>query len=95
MSIERSDVEKIAHLARLEVAEADVPDYVRNLSNIFDLVAQMDSVDTSDVEPMAHPLAMAQRLRDDVVAETDQRDHFQRIAPQTENGLYLVPKVIE
>ena len=95
MSIERGDVEKIAHLARLEVAEADVPDYVRNLANIFDLVAQMDSVDTSNVEPMAHPLEMAQRLRDDVVAETDQRDHFQQIAPQTENGLYLVPKVIE
>lgn len=95
MSIERSDVEKIAHLARLEVAETDVPDYVRNLSNILDLVAQMDSVDTDNVEPMAHPMEMAQRLREDVVTETDQREHFQQIAPQTENGLYLVPKVIE
>jgi len=95
MSIERSDVEKIAHLARLEVIEADVPEYVRNLSNILDLVAQMDSVDTDNVEPMAHPMEMAQRLREDVVTETDQRDHFQQIAPQTENGLYLVPKVIE
>ncbi len=95
MSIERSDVEKIAHLARLEVAEADVPEYVRNLSNILDLVAQMDSVDTDNVEPMAHPMEMAQRLREDVVTETNQRDHFQQIAPQTEDGLYLVPKVIE
>ena len=95
MSIERSDVEKIAHLARLEVIDADVPDYVRNLSNILDLVAQMDSVDTDNVEPMAHPMEMAQRLREDVVTETDQRDHFQQIAPATENGLYLVPKVIE
>lgn len=95
MSIERSDVEKIAHLARLEVAEADVPEYVRNLSSILDLVEQMDSVDTDNVEPMAHPMEMAQRLREDVVTEMDQRDHFQQIAPQTENGLYLVPKVIE
>jgi len=95
MSIEPSDVEKIAHLARLEVTEADVPEYVRNLSNILDLVAQMDGVDTDKVEPMAHPMAMAQRLREDVVTETDQRDHFQQIAPQTENGLYLVPQVIE
>ncbi len=95
MSIERSDIEKIAHLARLEVAEADVPEYVRNLSNVFDLVAQMDSVDTDSVEPMAHPMEMVQRLRDDVATESDQREHFQQIAPQTENGLYLVPKVIE
>ncbi len=95
MSIESSDVEKIAHLARLEVAEADVPEYVRNLSNILGLVEQMDSVDTDNVEPMAHPMEMAQRLREDVVTETDQRNHFQQIAPQTENDLYLVPKVIE
>ncbi len=95
MSIERSDVEKIAHLARLEVAEADVPEYVRNLSNILGLVEQMDSVNTDNVEPMAHPMEMVQRLREDVVTETNQREHFQQIAPQTENGLYLVPQVIE
>ena len=95
MSIERSDVEKIAHLARLEVAETDVPEYVRNLSNILGLVEQMDSVNTDNVEPMAHPMEMVQRLREDVVTETNQREHFQQIAPQTENGLYLVPQVIE
>ncbi len=95
MSIERSDVEKIAHLARLELAEADMPGYVHNLSSIFDLVAQMDHVDTDNVEPMAHPMAMTQRLREDIVTETNQREHFQQIAAQTENGLYLVPKVIE
>jgi len=95
MSIERSDVEKIAHLARLEVNDADVPEYVRNLSNILDLVEQMDSVDTDNVEPMAHPMEMVQRLREDVVTETNQREHFQQIAPQIENGLYLVPQVIE
>ena len=95
MTLERSDVDKIAHLARLEIAEKDVVEVARNLSNILDLVAQMESVDTTGVAPMAHPLDMAQRLRDDAVTETDQRDHFQAIAPQVEEGLYLVPKVIE
>lgn len=95
MTLEHSDVDKIAHLARLEIAEKDVVEVARNLSNILDLVAQMESVDTTGVAPMAHPLDMAQRLRDDAVTETDQRDHFQAIAPQVEEGLYLVPKVIE
>lgn len=95
MSLEQSDVDRIAHLARLEIAADDVPEVARNLSNILDLVAQMDTVDTDGVEPMAHPLEMAQRLREDEVTETDQRERFQAIAPQTENGLYLVPKVIE
>jgi len=95
MSLERSDVEKIAHLARLEVAEADVPEVARNLSNILDLVAQMDAADTEGVSPMAHPLDAVQRLRADEVTETNQRETFQKIAPATENGLYLVPKVIE
>ena len=95
MSLERSDVEKIAHLARLEVAETDVSEHVRNLSNILDLVVQMDAVDTDGVTPMAHPLDAVQRLRADEVTETNQREQFQKIAPATENGLYLVPKVIE
>ena len=95
MSLDRSDVEKIAHLARLEVADADVPEVARNLSNILDLVAQMDAVNTDDVTPMAHPLDAVQRLREDEVTETNQREQFQKIAPATENGLYLVPKVIE
>ncbi|ALP54372.1 hypothetical protein Tel_15135 [Candidatus Tenderia electrophaga] len=95
MSLERSDVDKIAHLARLEIAAPDVPEMAATLSKILDLVAQMDAVDTSAVAPMAHPLEMAQRLREDAVTETDQRERFQALAPQTENGLYLVPKVIE
>lgn len=95
MSLERSDVVSIAHLARLAIAEDDIPVYARNLSNILDLVAQMNEVDTSDVEPMAHPLDMAQRLREDTVSETNLRDKFQAIAPSVEAGLYLVPKVIE
>jgi aspartyl-tRNA(Asn)/glutamyl-tRNA(Gln) amidotransferase subunit C len=95
MSLDRTDVVNIAHLARLAIAENDIPEYARNLSNILQFVEQMSAVDTSDVEPMAHPLDMAQRLREDVVSETDQREHFQAIAPAVEAGLYLVPKVIE
>jgi len=95
MSLSKEDVEKIAHLARISLDEKDIHDYARNLSNILDLVEQMNSVDTSNILPMAHPLDATARLRPDVVSETNQRDLFQTIAPQTEEGLYLVPKVIE
>ena len=95
MSLKKSDVEKIAHLARLAIDEKDVPEYARNLTNILDLVEQMSSVNTDDVTPMAHPLDATQRLRSDEVTESNQREHFQEIAPNVEDGLYLVPKVIE
>ena len=95
MSLTPDDVAKIAHLARLAVNPDDAAALGRDLSNILDLVAQMDSVDTADVEPMAHPLEMAQRLRDDRVTEKNQRDRYQQNAPAVENGLFLVPKVIE
>lgn len=95
MSLQKEDVEKIAHLARLAIDEADIPDYARNLSNILRLIEDMDVVDTDAVTPMAHPLDMPQRLRADQVSEGDQRERFQKIAPQVENGLYLVPQVIE
>lgn len=95
MSLTASDVKKIAHLARLGIEEQQVDGYTHDLSNILDLMTQMGRMDTSDVVPMAHPLDQMQRLRDDVVTETDQREHFQNIAPQTEAGLYLVPKVID
>ncbi|MDH5571026.1 MAG: Asp-tRNA(Asn)/Glu-tRNA(Gln) amidotransferase subunit GatC [Gammaproteobacteria bacterium] len=95
MSLDKQDVEKIAHLARLAINEKDVPEYVQNLSNILGLVEQMNAVNTDDVIPMAHPTDAVQRLREDEVTETDQREHFQSIAPQVEDGLYLVPKVIE
>jgi len=95
MSLDASEVEKIAHLARLGIDEKDVPDYAENLSRILGLVEQMSVVDTSHVEPMAHPLALAQRLREDVVTETNQRELFQENAPAVEDGLFLVPKVIE
>jgi len=95
MSLDSSEVKKIAHLARLAIDENDIPQYAHNLSNILQLVEQMNAVDTDQVSPMAHPLDENQRLRDDAVTETDQREHFQTVAPQIENGLYLVPKVIE
>lgn len=95
MSLVKSDVEKIAHLARLAIDESAIPDYARDLNNILSLVEQMSAVDTDGISPMAHPLDAVQRLRDDVVSETDQRELFQSIAPKTEAGVYLVPKVIE
>jgi aspartyl-tRNA(Asn)/glutamyl-tRNA(Gln) amidotransferase subunit C len=95
MFLDRSEVEKIAHLARLAVSEEEAESLSRDLSSILDFVAQMDAVDTAGVLPMAHPLGMAQRLRPDRVTEEDQRGLFQSIAPATEKGLYLVPKVVE
>lgn len=95
MSLAAEDVKKIAHLARLAISEHDIPLYAKNLSNIFALVDAMNQVDTSAVEPMAHPLNVTQRLREDVVSEPNQREQFQALAPATEAGLYLVPKVIE
>jgi len=95
MSLTQDDVKKIAHLARLSINEDDIPAYEKELSNILGLVEQMSAVDTSDVAPMAHPLDMVQRLRDDVVTETDHHEQYQSIAPSVENSLYLVPQVIE
>jgi len=95
MSLQKKDVENIAHLARLSINENDVSAYAENLSSILNLVEQMSSIDTRDISPMAHPMDALQRLRPDVVTETDQRDNFQHNAPLVEDGLYLVPKVIE
>jgi aspartyl-tRNA(Asn)/glutamyl-tRNA(Gln) amidotransferase subunit C len=88
-------VDHIAHLARLAVSEEEAADYVVKLSRIIDLVDQLKQVDTRGVEPMAHPLDMAQRLRQDEITEGDQRELFQKNAPRAEDGLYLVPRVIE
>ncbi|WP_286237275.1 Asp-tRNA(Asn)/Glu-tRNA(Gln) amidotransferase subunit GatC [Neptuniibacter halophilus] len=95
MSLDRSDVDKIAHLARLQIEEQDAPEYAQNLSNILDLVNQMQAIDTTDVSPMAHPLDAVQRLRGDVISEENQREQLQAAAPEVEDGLFLVPKVIE
>ncbi len=95
MALERSDVEKIAHLARLQIRENEVPGYTQTLSDILALVDQLQATDTTDVEPMAHPLDAVQRLRADVVSEANQREQLQSVAPAVENGLFLVPRVIE
>nr|WP_067298669.1 Asp-tRNA(Asn)/Glu-tRNA(Gln) amidotransferase subunit GatC [Marinobacterium profundum] len=95
MALERSDVEKIAHLARLQIRDEEVPGYTQTLSDILALVDQLQATDTTDVEPMAHPLDAVQRLRADVVSETNQREQLQSVAPAVENGLFLVPRVIE
>jgi aspartyl-tRNA(Asn)/glutamyl-tRNA(Gln) amidotransferase subunit C len=96
MSLTRAQVEGIAHLARLEITESQMPVYVDSLSRIIDFVEQLAAADTAGVEPMAHPLAdQVQRLRPDAIAETDQHEKYQRNAPSVAAGLYLVPKVIE
>lgn len=95
MALDNTEVEKIAHLARLGIDSRDVPEYARNLSAILAFVEQLNAVDTTGVEPLAHPLEANQRLRPDEVTESVDRDVFQQYAPLTEAGLYLVPKVIE
>ena len=89
------EIRRIARLARIELAAAEAEALGRDMNDILAMVEQMGAVDTSGVEPMAHPQEMAQRQREDAVAETDEREVFQSVAPQVEDGLYLVPKVIE
>ena len=95
MSLTLLDVQRVAQLARIAVTEAEAVTYQQQINGIFSLIAQMQAVDTRGVEPMAHAQDLSQRLRDDVVTETDQREKFQAIAPQVAAGLYLVPQVIE
>jgi len=96
MTLTRRDVEKIAHLARLEITEAQMPVYVGSLSAILAFVEQLAGAPTEDVVPMAHPLeGQMQVLREDSVTETDRREAYQANAASVEAGLYLVPKVIE
>jgi aspartyl-tRNA(Asn)/glutamyl-tRNA(Gln) amidotransferase subunit C len=95
MSLTLDDVRHIAKLARIELAAGEDQATLGKLSAIFGLIEAMQAVDTRGVEPMSHPQDLAQRLRPDAVTETDRREAFQAAAPQTEAGLYLVPKVIE
>lgn len=95
MSLSIADVEKVARLARLAMTEQEIQTAQAQLSNIFGLIAEMQAVDTTGIEPMSHSQDLSQRLRDDNVSEANQREVFQAIAPQTEAGLYLVPQVIE
>ncbi|HMM46931.1 MAG TPA: Asp-tRNA(Asn)/Glu-tRNA(Gln) amidotransferase subunit GatC [Thiobacillaceae bacterium] len=95
MSLSPDDVKRIARLARIETSDADALATQARLNTIFDLIAAMRAVDTRGIEPMAHAQELGQRLREDVVTETDRHADFQAIAPAVEDGLYLVPKVIE
>ena len=95
MSLESDDVKSIAHLARIEIEDKNIEAYANSLSNILGLVEEMNAIDTQGIKPMAHPMDVAQRLRADEVLEQNQREAFQKVAPKTEDGLYLVPQVIE
>jgi aspartyl-tRNA(Asn)/glutamyl-tRNA(Gln) amidotransferase subunit C len=89
------EVRAIAHLARLEVGDAEAAALQQQLNHMLEMIGKMRAVDTSGVEPMSHPQDVVQRLREDRVTEADRHALFQEIAPLVEDGLYLVPKVIE
>lgn len=95
MSLDLDQVKRIARLARLHVGDAEAAGVRDQLNAILDLVARMQAVDTSGVAPMSHAQDLVLRLREDAVTESDRRESFQTVAPQVEDGLYLVPKVIE
>jgi aspartyl-tRNA(Asn)/glutamyl-tRNA(Gln) amidotransferase subunit C len=95
MSLTQDDVKRIASLARIEIDDAQAQAAQAQLNSIFDLIASMQAVDTSGIAPMAHAQEVYQRLRDDMVTESDRHAAFQAIAPAVENGLYLVPRVVE
>jgi aspartyl-tRNA(Asn)/glutamyl-tRNA(Gln) amidotransferase subunit C len=95
MPLSNEQVRRLAHLSRLSMSDDSVDVTRRQLDSIFVLIAQMQTINTTGIEPMSHPQELSARLREDVAVETDRRAAFQAIAPQAENGLYLVPKVIE
>jgi len=95
MNIERQEIEKLATLARIAIDENTIAEVTERLGSVLELVDQLQAADTSGVEAMAHPMQGTQRLRQDEVSEINQREALQAIAPDTEEGLFLVPKVIE
>lgn len=95
MAIEHADVQRAAHLARIGLDDADAEQYVDDLSRILDMVDRLQEVDTRQVAPLSHPLDATQPLRPDEVTESDERERYQRVAPQASEGLYLVPRVVE
>ena len=95
MSLTPEQVRRITHLARIETSDAELLTTLDHLNGIFSLIEEMQAVDTSGIEPMAHAQDLAQRLRPDAVTESDLRAAYQAVAPEVEAGLYLVPKVIE
>lgn len=95
MALEHEDVRRAAHLARLSLNDDEAAHYADDLGRILEMVDRLQAVDTQGVAPLAHPLDGTQRLRADEVTESDQRERFQRCAPAVEDGLYLVPRVVE
>ena len=95
VSLSKEQVQHIALLARLSLDEKDIDDVVEKLSSIVDFVDQLQAAPTDDVMPMAHPMDMTQRLRADAVTESNERDKIQQNAPSVQDGLYMVPKVLE
>lgn len=95
MALTLDDVKRVAHLARIAIDETETPAVLAQLTGVFALIAEMQAVDTRGVEPLSHALDVTQPLRVDGVTESDQRELFQSVAPHVEDGLYLVPKVIE
>jgi aspartyl-tRNA(Asn)/glutamyl-tRNA(Gln) amidotransferase subunit C len=95
MALSKDEVQRIAELARIGISDAEVRAVQAQLNDIFELIGQMQKVDTEGIVPMTHAQGLGLRLRVDKVTERDQREQFQPVAPQVEAGLYLVPKVIE
>jgi aspartyl-tRNA(Asn)/glutamyl-tRNA(Gln) amidotransferase subunit C len=95
MALSLDDVKRVAHLSRIEISNAAAETVLHDLVRIFGLIEQMQALDVSGIEPMAHGQDIVLRLREDKVTESDQHAAFQSVAPQVEAGLYVVPKVIE
>ncbi|MCX7218174.1 MAG: Asp-tRNA(Asn)/Glu-tRNA(Gln) amidotransferase subunit GatC [Burkholderiales bacterium] len=100
MSLDLTDVKRIANLAQLELSDSQASDTLSKLNGIFSLVEQLKAVDTTGITPLSHPIAalmpeLCLRLREDVVTESNQREAYLKVAPATQDGLYLVPQVIE
>lgn len=95
MKFTTQDIENIANLAKIAVDDKQSSQYASDLSNIFDLIIQMDAIDTDNIAPMYNPHDLTLRLREDEVTETDNRDRYLSLAPESDKGLFLVPKVIE
>ena len=95
MAFDKSEVSKVAQLARIKITSDEIEEVESRITEILHLIDQMQSVDTDSIEPMSHPFGGTQILRSDTITEENNRDEFQKIAPRVENGLFLVPKVIE
>ena len=95
MSVKKSEIAYISSLSKLKMEDAEMENYTRQISEILEMIQQLEKVDTNDIEPMAHPLNMKQRLRLDLVTEENRRELYQKNAVVSEEGFYKVPKVIE